>query len=72
MGTDPAISVLDPNNQCREANGLHVTDGACFASQGTQDPTPTILALTARACHRAVAGDATAPIRHEVEAGPAQ
>ena len=50
MGTDPANSVLDPNNQCWDAQGLYVTDGACFPSQGSQNPTLTILALTARAC----------------------
>ncbi|MCA1362885.1 GMC family oxidoreductase [Bradyrhizobium sp. IC3069] len=54
MGIDPATSVLDPNNQCWDAQGLYVTDGACFPSQGTQNPTLTILALTARACHHAV------------------
>jgi choline dehydrogenase-like flavoprotein len=50
MGSDPASSVLDPYNECWEARGLFVTDGACFPSQGTQNPTLTILALTARAC----------------------
>jgi choline dehydrogenase-like flavoprotein len=54
MGTDPSNSVLDPNNQCWDARGLYVTDGACFPSQGTQNPTLTILALTARACSHAV------------------
>jgi choline dehydrogenase-like flavoprotein len=54
MGSDPASSVLDPHNQCWEAQGLYVTDGACFPSQGTQNPTLTILALTARACDYAV------------------
>ncbi|MCK1667864.1 GMC family oxidoreductase [Bradyrhizobium sp. 153] len=54
MGTDPATSALDPSNQCWEAQGLYVTDGSCFPSQGTQNPTLTILALTARACHHAV------------------
>ena len=54
MGTDPANSVLDPHNQCWEADGLYVTDAACFPSQGTQNPTLTILALTARACNHAV------------------
>ncbi len=54
MGTDPANSVLDPNNQCWDARGLYVTDAACFPSQGYQNPTLTILALTARACHRAL------------------
>lgn len=54
MGTDPANSVLDPNAQCWDAQGLYVTDGAAFPSQGNQNPTLTILALTARACDHAV------------------
>jgi choline dehydrogenase-like flavoprotein len=54
MGTDPASSVLDANNECWDARGLYVTDGACFPSQGYQNPTLTILALTARACHHAI------------------
>jgi len=53
MGDDPAKSVLDPYNECWDARGLYVTDGACFPSQGTQNPTLTILALTARACDHA-------------------
>jgi choline dehydrogenase-like flavoprotein len=54
MGDDPTTSVLDAHNQCWEARGLYVTDGACFPSQGTQNPTLTILALTARACDHAL------------------
>jgi choline dehydrogenase-like flavoprotein len=54
MGLSPSDSVLDPHNQCWEANGLYVTDGACFPSIGTQNPTLTILALTARACDHAL------------------
>ena len=54
MGSDPANSVLDPHNQCWEAQGLYVTDGSCFASQGNQNPTLTILAITARACDHAL------------------
>ena len=50
MGRSPENSVLDPYNQCWAARGLYVTDGASFPSQGTQNPTLTILALTARAC----------------------
>jgi choline dehydrogenase-like flavoprotein len=50
MGRSPENSVLDPYNQCWDARGLYVTDGASFPSQGTQNPTLTILALTARAC----------------------
>jgi choline dehydrogenase-like flavoprotein len=56
MGSDPASSVLDANNQCWDARGLYVTDSACFPSQGCQNPTLTILALTARACHHALKG----------------
>lgn len=54
MGNDPASSVVDPHNECWESRGLYVTDGACFPSQGTQNPLLTILALTARACDHAV------------------
>jgi choline dehydrogenase-like flavoprotein len=54
MGEDPQSSVLDRNNQCWNAQGLYVTDGACFPSQGSQNPTLTIMALTARACSHAL------------------
>ena len=54
MGDDPKNSVLDPHNECWEAQGLYLTDGACFPSQGTQNPTLTMLALTARACDHAL------------------
>ena len=54
MGSDPATSVLDPNNQCWDAAGLYVTDSASFSSQGSQNPTLTIMSLTARACAHAV------------------
>lgn len=53
MGSDPANSVLDAHNQCWDAKGLYVTDSASFPSQGTQSPTLTALALTARACDHA-------------------
>lgn len=54
MGADPDSSVLDPFNQCWDAKGLYVTDGAAFPSQGAQNPTLTIMALTARACDHAI------------------
>lgn len=53
MGPDPQGAVLDPHNECWGARGVFVTDGASFASQGFQNPTLTMLALTARACHYA-------------------
>lgn len=63
MGDAPGNSVLDPNCEAWDAKGLYVTDGAAFPSQGTQHPTLTIMALTARACAHAVrslpAADAT-------------
>ncbi len=54
MGTSPDTAVLDPYNQCWDAQGLYVTDASAFPSQGAQNPTLTILALTARACRHAV------------------
>lgn len=60
MGEDPKLSVLDPWNQCWDARGLYVPDGASFPSQGAQNPTLTILALTARACAHATGAE---PVR---------
>jgi choline dehydrogenase-like flavoprotein len=54
MGDSPETSVLDPYCQCWDAEGLYVTDASAFPSQGAQNPTLTILALTARACDHAV------------------
>jgi len=54
MGDDPESSIVDRHNECWEAQGLYVTDAACFPSQGNQNPTLTILALTARACDHAL------------------
>jgi choline dehydrogenase-like flavoprotein len=54
MGTAPDNSVVDPNNECWDARGLYVVDAACFPSQPPQNPTLTILALTARACGHAL------------------
>ena len=50
MGRDPATSVLSPFNQCWDVANLFVLDGACFATSGWQNPTLTMMALTARAC----------------------
>jgi choline dehydrogenase-like flavoprotein len=60
MGHDPATSILDPYNQCWDAEGLYVTDSASFPSQGTQNPTLTSMALTARACAHALGTRASA------------
>ena len=58
MGTSPRNSVLDPNNQAWNVPGLYVTDAGCFPSQAAQNPTLTIMAITARACAHAASGRA--------------
>lgn len=50
MGSDPKKSVLNKFNQLHDAKNVFVTDGACFVSQGCQNPTLTMMAITARAC----------------------
>ncbi len=50
MGNDPKTSVLNRFNQSWDIKNLFVTDGACFVSQGCQNPTLTMMALTVRAC----------------------
>jgi choline dehydrogenase-like flavoprotein len=54
MGLNPTNSVLDRYNQCWDASGLYVTDSSSFPSQGSQNPTLTVMALTARACDHAL------------------
>ncbi|MEM1105484.1 MAG: GMC oxidoreductase [Pseudomonadota bacterium] len=56
MGASPETSVLDPFNQCWDMPGLFVTDASCFPSQGFQNPTLTVLALTGRAVDHALNG----------------
>lgn len=65
MGSTPATSVLNPWNECWDAPGLYVTDAASFPTQGIQNPTLTIMALTARAVARAT-GSAVRPVNREV------
>ncbi|HKG22850.1 MAG TPA: GMC family oxidoreductase [Blastocatellia bacterium] len=50
MGNDPKKSVLNKFNQAHDVKNLFVTDGACYVSGGNQNPTLTMMALTARAC----------------------
>ena len=58
LGRDAQISVLTPKNECWAMPGLYVTDGAALPSQGIQNPTLTIMALTARACAHATGSSA--------------
>jgi choline dehydrogenase-like flavoprotein len=54
MGSDPKKSVLNLFNQVWDAKNVFVTDGACFVSQGCQNPTLTMMAITVRACEHLV------------------
>ena len=49
MGRDPKTSVLNKWNQIHSVKNVFVTDGACMTSAGTQNPSITYMALTARA-----------------------
>ena len=54
MGKDPKTSLLNKWNQLHECPNVFVTDGACMTSTGTQNPSITFMALTARAANYAV------------------
>lgn len=54
MGRDPKTSMLNAWNQLHHCKNVFVTDGACMTSTGTQNPTLTFMAITARAANYAV------------------
>jgi choline dehydrogenase-like flavoprotein len=54
MGYDPNTSLLNKYNQLHHCKNVFVTDGACMTSTGTQNPSLTYMALTARAANYAV------------------
>lgn len=54
MGRDPGTSLLNAWNQMHHCKNVFVTDGASMTSTGTQNPTLTFMALTARAADHAV------------------
>ena len=54
MGIDPKTSLLNKWNQLHLCKNVFVTDGACMTSTGTQNPTLTYMAFTARAVDHAV------------------
>jgi choline dehydrogenase-like flavoprotein len=55
MGRDPKTSLLNAHNQLHHCKNVFVTDGAAMTSTGTQNPSITFMALTARATNFAVA-----------------
>ncbi len=54
MGRDSKTSLLNAHNQLHHCPNVFVTDGACMTSTGTQNPTLTFMAITARAANYAV------------------
>ena len=54
MGKDPKTSLLNKWNQFHNCLNVFVTDGASMTSTGTQNPSITYMALTARAANHAV------------------
>lgn len=54
MGSDSKTSLLNKHNQLHLCKNVFVTDGACMTSTGTQNPTLTFMALSARAANFAV------------------
>lgn len=53
MGKDPATSLLNKWNQLHTCENVFVTDGACMTTVGTQNPSLTFMAITARAANYA-------------------
>lgn len=51
MGHDPGTSVVNKHNQAHDVPNLFVTDGACMASGGCQNPSLTYMAMSARGAH---------------------
>ena len=49
MGSNPKTSLLNKWNQVHGVHNVFITDGACMTSSGTQNPSITYMALTARA-----------------------
>ena len=54
MGKDPETSVLNKYNQVHSVPNVFVTDGSFMTSSGTQNPSLTYMAFTARAVDYAV------------------
>ncbi len=53
MGKDLTKSVLNKYNQAHDVPNLFITDGACMASGGCQNPSLSYMAMSARGAHYA-------------------
>lgn len=56
MGSDPAESVVDANNQVHDVSGLYVMDGSCFPTSSGVNPMLSIAAIAHRGANRLAAG----------------
>ncbi len=54
MGNDKENSVLDNWNRLWECSNVLVVDGACWPTSSWQSPTLTMMAITKRACEKAI------------------
>ena len=54
MGNNKEISVLDKWNRLWECSNVLVVDGACWPTSSWQSPTLTMMAITKRACEKAI------------------
>ena len=54
MGKNKEHSVLDNWNRLWECNNVLVVDGACWPTSSWQSPTLTMMAITKRACEKAI------------------
>ncbi len=54
MGNDKEKSVLDNWNRLWECSNVLVVDGACWPTSSWQSPTLTMMAITKRACEKAI------------------
>tara|TARA_Y100001968_G_scaffold71586_1_gene62820 strand:- start:3818 stop:5461 length:1644 start_codon:yes stop_codon:yes gene_type:complete len=54
MGNDKENSVVDKWNRLWECNNVLIVDGACWPTSSWQSPTLTMMAITKRACERAI------------------
>ena len=48
MGSDPAVSVVDANNETHDVDGLYVMDGSCFPTASGVNPMLSIAAIAHR------------------------
>ncbi len=54
MGNNKEKSVLDSWNRLWECSNVLVVDGACWPTSSWQSPTLTMMAITKRACEKAI------------------